>query len=572
MLFYKNRSLIKKSTNWLLIFLAGIVLLLPIIVPMFPRGCPQTWDSEAHLVRMAAFHKSILDGQIPPRWVTTLAFDYGSPVLMFNWSLPYWLAEPFLFLNFSLIDSLKSVTVLSLILSFFTMFLFLKTWFSKWPAFIGAFFYCWAPFRFNLFYLTGAIGTSVSFIFIPLIFLATILSFQSFYKKSIILGSICFALLMLSHQVTLLLFLPLWLTFTLFFLFSKRNLVAFIASITSLFFGLLLSSFFWIPAFIETKYLNFEAVLGLHKINYLPLDLLTKKTPTEPYMVDWLSQYSIGMPQIGIAIFSLFTIIFLLIIPTKKPKKTKIFIESLLLFTGFFVVGTFFITSYSSFFWDNLPLLKNFLYPQRFITLLVFISSILTTLFISLIKHQQKLIGLFVIFITIFLNYPEIRQTINRIDRPDIFYQSSNKLPDMWGEFLPKWANKQFYFVSDYERLSNTVNVVSGEATVSNLQLNTASILFKISSKTHVTIKLRQFYFPGWKIYANNINVPIEIGPNGEMIFKLQQGNFLIRVNFEKTHIRTASFFLTIASIIIFILFLIKFPYYFQKKIKKEEI
>ena len=103
-------------------FILSLIVLYPLLSPLFVRGIPWTYDGNLHQYRMAGFHAAVKEGQIPPRWSSLLSYGWGSPVLNFNWSLPYWMAEPFLFAGWSTTDAQKIVVASAIPFSYLSMF------------------------------------------------------------------------------------------------------------------------------------------------------------------------------------------------------------------------------------------------------------------------------------------------------------------------------------------------------------------------------------------------------------------------------------------------------------------
>src|SRR5688572_30545377 len=61
-------------------FVAALVLALPLIVPFFADGLPNTADSEIHLHRIISAAVDINAGYLYPRWTPYLHHGYGYPI------------------------------------------------------------------------------------------------------------------------------------------------------------------------------------------------------------------------------------------------------------------------------------------------------------------------------------------------------------------------------------------------------------------------------------------------------------------------------------------------------------
>ncbi|MCG2691460.1 hypothetical protein L6272_01390, partial [Microgenomates group bacterium] len=79
-------------------------------------------DSVAHLVRLYQYDLALKDGQLPPRWAGGLLAGRGYPVFIFAYPLPYFIAEAFHLIGFSLAVAIKLTFVLSYLVSIIGMY------------------------------------------------------------------------------------------------------------------------------------------------------------------------------------------------------------------------------------------------------------------------------------------------------------------------------------------------------------------------------------------------------------------------------------------------------------------
>ena len=64
-------------------------------------------DAQAHLVRLYQYDLALKDGQILPQWANGLLAGRGYPVFIFVYPLPYFIAEGFHLVGFSLAVAIK---------------------------------------------------------------------------------------------------------------------------------------------------------------------------------------------------------------------------------------------------------------------------------------------------------------------------------------------------------------------------------------------------------------------------------------------------------------------------------
>src|SRR3989338_7217622 len=162
-----------KKIDWLIIFFvlaASIFTLKHLFLP----GFYTSHDGPHQIVRFYYFDRLLKEGQFPPRWVGGLKYGFGYPLFIFSYHLPWYIAEIFRTLDFSVITSVKLTFLAGYILSGMTMYWFLRSLAGTLASFTGTILYLYAPYRFSNIFVRAAIGDATAFIFIPLIFLSVI--------------------------------------------------------------------------------------------------------------------------------------------------------------------------------------------------------------------------------------------------------------------------------------------------------------------------------------------------------------------------------------------------------------
>lgn len=192
-----NKNKIKNLSYLLIIFL-GIVL----CIPLFTMNLGEYNEFRIHIGRVI-FSKEILkDGFFPPfiSYKNMLKFGYGINIFygVFTTYIPIFIS---LFTGSSIM-ALKIFTVLAVIFSGITMYLFVKkVTKNEVMSVLSALIYMSAPYKICDIYARNAVGEYTAFIFIPMVF-------QGIYelinedKKGNILLIVGASLLILSHTIT----------------------------------------------------------------------------------------------------------------------------------------------------------------------------------------------------------------------------------------------------------------------------------------------------------------------------------------------------------------------------------
>src|SRR3989344_5628930 len=218
-----------------------------------PEFC-RSHDALYHIVRLDQFHKALISGQSPVRWAPDLLNGLGYPLFVVNYHLPYYLAEAFHLAGLSLFAAIKTVFIISLTASALTSFWLFYAWTKK-PsaATLGAVFYILAPYRLANIFERGALGETLAYAFVPLLFLGLD---HIRTRRSPHLFIFALTATSLSHTVILLVFLPVILVYWLAHcpLRIKLVLISLIGT-----FGL--TAFQLFPVIFERHYLKFDANL-----------------------------------------------------------------------------------------------------------------------------------------------------------------------------------------------------------------------------------------------------------------------------------------------------------------------
>lgn len=530
--------------------LALIFLLILSVVPLLnllTPGLPITHDGMDHVARIANFYKNLEEGVLIPRWAGNLNWGYGHPILMFLYPLPSYITSLLHFLGFSIVDSYKLFFAGSFILSGIFMYSWLKEFLEKNSAILGATLYLFAPYRFIDLYVRGAIGEHAAFIFIPLTLLG-ILKINNFsgkknhkYYSWVLVASLSFAGLILSHNAISLIFIPFIIFYILYLFLETKSGLKILLSFFSLFLGFLYSFFFWFPAFMEGKYtLRDIVVAGEYSQRFVDLGSLLYG----PWNFGISGQFSvqIGIIHIGLSLLA-FVIVAISII--KREKVNILLVGSLI----FLLISIFVMTSQSNFIWEKITTLQKLQFPWRFLSLVVFTTSLISAIVISRIKFKKNIfITAFLIFIAVFMT-KDFWQAKDYKNVPDSFLKAVYGGTTDTGESSPIWSVRFMEKAPPKE-----IEIIEGEGEAKKISRKTTEHKYEISLPQRSRIRENTLYFPGWKVYDNGVeikNIEFQDPKNrGLITFYLPEGNHNINLRFEETKLRMFANSISFVSLI----------------------
>lgn len=538
-----NNSSKKSVLVLLMLFFLSIIPLFN----LFTSGLPITHDGLDHVARIANFYGSLKEGILIPRWAANLNWGYGHPILMFLYPLPSYSASFFHFLSFSYVDSLKIVFAVSFVLSVFTMYLWAREAFGEIPGFFTSLLYTFAPYRFVDFYVRGAIGEHVAFIFPPLVFYALLRYSKTEKLRFLLVLSFSIAGLILAHNAISIMFLP-WIVAYIIYLWwanSKKKRFIF-KTFAGLILGFLYSSFFLVPAFFEGKYTLRDIVTaGEYAKRFVdPLALLYGHWD---YRGSGFFTVQVGIVQLVLMVFFLF-----ILFKTKDIKK-RVFYLGLIVMT---VLPIFLLLPQSNFLWQKFTTLQKFQFPWRFLSVVVFSAAAMGGIVASYIKDKRNQI-FFVAILSLILLFiqKDYWRALSYKEYSDSFFEKIYYGTTDTGESAPIWSVR---FMESEPKLH--AEIIEGKGSLRSMGRRTTVHDYEIYAETQIRIRENTLYFPGWKVFVDGKSVPIEFQDQlnrGLITYFVPAGKHSVKIIFTDTKLRLISNIITLYSVFLALLILV---------------
>ncbi|MCL4415462.1 MAG: 6-pyruvoyl-tetrahydropterin synthase-related protein, partial [Actinobacteria bacterium] len=351
-------------------FIIILISALPFISIFASTKLPHTHDGIVHLARIAAYYKALGDFQIPVRWAGDLNYGYGMPLFNFIYGLPYFLSSILVFSGFDLVSSFKIILFLSFVLSGIFMFAFCKVFFNDdKKALLITVLYQFAPFRLVELLVRGSFGEVYTYAFFPLVLFGLSLILKKNSYRNFIITAFATALLILSHNALSLVFFIIALGFLFYFGKNKNKIFYGLFSLTI---GLLLSSFYWIPAVFEHKFTHGDLYMkNIYLMHFPPIQnfFIPNFINTKSFQIEGIS-VQFGLFHVLIILVSTWVIFF--------RKNTDKLTKKVIIFS-FLILGIalFFMQPISKFVWEKVSLLRQFQFPWRFLAVTSFATSFL---------------------------------------------------------------------------------------------------------------------------------------------------------------------------------------------------
>jgi len=603
-----------RITNHLSHFLykidAGLIiaalLALFIVQSLLKPGLPAGADISIHFYRAMEYERAWAPGVIVPRWAPNLAFGYGYPLFVFAPPLPYWLVLGFhgLGLNFEI--SFKAFIILTIMLYAVGMYLLVRDALgSVQAALVASTAYAFAPFALREAILFG--GNMPQFLATALFPWTLWAMSRIAYTRSwkwVILAAMFYAGIMLSHLFIVLIFTPVAGLFgvVLFWLSSQRSndqekisgssnwvfastfsgkinrVIKSSLPILALSLGLLLSAFFWIPAFLERTYTRAQADIYLEKSPFYVrypywTDLVAWIYPLDARAANPYVPLTLGVVTLILAALGLLAGLWLII--KRRWSESGIspgdYLRSPVYFIFFFAVigavAIFLALPISRPIWDIVTILQVAEFPWRFLSLanlgLAFLAGVALLLPPPKFRWPIAIICLVVQILAVapFL-YPVVpfAQYDHATIADQVYYERRSQSVGTTGlsEYLPLTVSKppttsplvEVFEANQFpERLDRGSLPV--EATATLLKQNAVNYIYQIDSPVDFSLRLFQFDYPGWRAWVDDR--PITIVPEvdtGFILVDVPAGQHTVAIHFGETPGRVVSIILTLVTIV----------------------
>lgn len=511
-------------------------------------GRPAAFDSNIHITNIAQFSQLIKEKEFPAIWINNIA-NYGLPVGIVAQQTTNYLGG---LINLMINNPTATYNILIFIAVFLSntfLYCFLRLYFSPLASFLGTFIFCFTPYRIFNIYVRGAMPEVFSGIFLPLI-LSTLYSMIVKRKFNALFLLILFiAGLTLTHPMMLVIYSFIFIPYSIFLLASFDSTKAIkvkviIASTIAVMLGIMLSSYYILPLNMEIKYFYYGLTQNHLINNFLSFSNFFGVqwpyfTDTEIFTRGHIVVF--GLIEVTILISGLIFIIY-----KKFIKKCK---DSLSIL--YFALGTagliiLFTTKYSEVFFQKLFFLNSIQFPWRFLSVLIFIPSIVAAFLYD--RFPKKVILILVIAAVSYSSFPQLYGK-NFSTYPANFYLFPKENPYSV-QMNTIWTGKS----EDYPDKDKQGEIIEGKGEIVAQTLKNSSRIYQIVAATPLRMVDRTFYFPGWNVYVDNVKTNIEFQDpayRGVITYRIPVGQHTVKVVFEDTKVRAIAKSLSIVFLLI---------------------
>lgn len=463
-----------------------------------------------HAARIAEMSRALVDGQLPVRWSENFGFGFGMPLFNFYAPLPYFVGALFSQLGFSAVASLKLLYFLSNLLTIWGAYLLGKRLFGRAGALLLTAAYTLAPYRAVNLFVRGALSEAWAMAFLPFALWGVISFVQTKQRKYLLVLLLSLVAIVLSHNLTALMFIPLSALFVFLYLLREKQIKLLWQFILIYFLAFALTAFYILPALFEKNLTMIEQIFSgyFHYSNHF---LYIRQF----FQNNWQYGGSAWGPDDGISFFlgqgQLLGLLGLAYLSIKVLwQKAKIFTQS----KAFFFLAFFSLASILALFlslqrslpiWEQLKFLQYIQFPWRFLTVATFFIALLIGASSYLIRNNYyRYTYSFLLLIVLFFNLTFFRPKEYLDDANSLYYEDASRISSEMSEILPDYIPAQ---MPSLKLLKNQASALpkfwlDDQKNNDKLELmfaNSFRQMLAVELKEESLVNFKVAYFPGWQ-------------------------------------------------------------------------
>lgn len=316
-------------------------------------------DSPFLLQRLHQLATALADGHFPVRWMADANYGYGYPFFNYYAPLSIYIATIFRFIGFSYVGAVELAQLSGFLLAAWGMFRLAQRWLENdWAALLASVAYTLAPFHLVNVYVRG---DSLAEFWAMALYPIVLWLAEAKNGKGMVLFGLAYGALVLSHNVSALIFSPFLLLYLAFIWWRDGLGIKWPAG--GLLLGLLLSAWFWLPALAEKSLAQTEPITAgyFHFSNHFrSLDLVQGQWWFN-YDVAGGNAFRMGLIQAVLAGLGLLGLLWQWRVRAQAKGWHGL---AVVIFWG----ATVMITPLSRPVWEHLPLLSFAQFPWRFLS------------------------------------------------------------------------------------------------------------------------------------------------------------------------------------------------------------
>ena len=497
------------------------------------EGLPVLDDSHIAISRFISYHNAHVEGIILPRWSSVEQSGFGVPSFVFFYPLPHMLGSLLMFAGLNAQDAYKALVLFVVLASPACFFLWIRRHVSFHAAVVSSVIFGLCPSHVFNILVRGPIGEILATPLVPLLLLGVDRIVEQTTIKRVLGEGMLIGLLILTHVISTIMALPVVFGYAIVRLKTRSHSIA---MLSSLIVGMGISAFFWIPGLLEKRFVLADMRMMEALPNYLiPLQLI-QHIIMVPWFMSAENMHTIKTID-GIIMVVLVTGLGMAFWKRKHRAMTGYWLTVI-------ACSVFLMSSLSLLLWQTLPLLHLVHIPWRFMFIISFASAAVVAFVFDHIKSSAMI---YVIGCLSIISFMSSMKVYGYVVTPYEYFETRQEITFSFGEALPVWRNTAMDKPASFP-----VDISSGNGAITGFVKTTHTHSFDIHAETPVRIVDNTQYFPGWHVFVDNHEVPMDFQDAqnyGLLVYDVPAGIHAVSVKFTDTPVRKAGVAITIISI-----------------------
>jgi len=521
-----------------------------------------------HAARVIEIYRALGDGQLPVRWSENFGYGYGMPLFEFYAPLPYYIGAALHWLGFEVLTAVKLLFLFSAIFTTWGAYKLGRRFFGRSGAILATAAITLAPYRAVNLFVRGALSEAWGIMAMPWVLLG-ILQIVKREKNGWKTLTISLVVLMLSHNIMTMLFVPLSLLFTVLFLGyckwivhknKSSELKTLLRVSGSLLLATGLSSFYLFPALLEKNLTKVESIFSGY-FHYSHHFLYIRQF----FILNWGYEGSAWGPNDGISFFlgwgqlaGLAMVGLLLFKRALRYKRWRqIMVDKkiilAILFGVPFGISLFMAILKSKPLWDTLPGLSYAQFPWRFLGVGIIFLGLLAGMSANLIKRNGlRYLWTLMLLITLLFNAQFFQPQEFLTDANEFYYTDAETIQREMSGILPDYIPAQMSEeLAPPSELAWCEDDCSEEIEV--VVDRSHENLIKTHFLTNQTVQFAVADFAGWEVEIDGYRVDKKMGSMGNIAVDVAAGEHLVGVRFASSEVRFWSDLVSLFSLMVFV-------------------
>lgn len=558
-----------------------LFLLLAVNRSLFHAGFFYLHDF-THSTRIAEMGRALADGQLPVRWSANFGYGFGMPLFNFYAPLPYFLGALFWLAGADLILTLKILYFILSALTLLGAYLLGKKLAGRSAGLLLATIFLLSPYRAVNLFVRGALSETFAMTFFPWVIWAGAAWLQERQKKHFLILVLSLAGIMLSHNLSALIFYPFSALFLLVYALCLKQfrlldtLKVLLPLVGAYLLSLALTAFYSLPALLENQATIINSIFGgyFHYSNHF---LYIRQLLN----VNWGYGGSAWGPDDGMSFFIGFAQVVVLVVAgilllknfflnlKSKISSSKKIALYLTIFSLFLIAASAFLTLLKSqWLWDNFSVLPYIQFPWRFLSLVSFCLAILAALLPTLISRPWLAKVLLTLLLLLSLLNLRFFRPDSYLDNSNaLYYGDSERIVKEMSSILPDYIPAQMAEQGVLQKLvdlpATWTDASDNSLSVDTVYHKSQEQLYLVQTPVETMLNFKTAAFPGWQGQLDGQTVKLQSNPElGNLQMTIPTGQHLVGLHFtENTPARLIGDVLSLLALLSLLLYLQPFSW-----------